>query len=88
MTYRNENDKDRQGDKEYVVQNGEDSPRAVCVSRRCPVEDTGMNSVSPATRPSRIACRIVVESMTVCPELASVDAGVAPLWWMLGYLRH
>jgi hypothetical protein len=37
---------------------GELKPRKYPASRRWPVEDTGMNSVSPSSSPSRITCQV------------------------------
>ena len=40
---------------------GELKPRKCPASSRWPVEDTGMNSVSPSSSPSRITCQVDIQ---------------------------
>ena len=51
-------------------------PRKCSVNRRCPVEDTGRNSVTPSMSPSRMTCQIGMDGTSrrdgICAE-ASAD---------------
>ena len=44
---------------------GELKPRKYPASSRWPVEDTGMNSVSPSSSPSRITCQVDIQLSSV-----------------------